>query len=432
MPHKAVRRAAAYLRPMFCVFDIESTGGKFGKEAIMEIALYRFDGEEVTDQLISLVHPHKPVQKFVSKMTGITEKMLARAPRFHEIAKRLVEITKDAVLVGHNVEFDYRMLRQEFNRLGYPFERKTLDTITLSEELIPDLESYGLSKVCKALDIHHSNKHRADVDARATLDLFKILREKDQQKKISVVGQSVQHTDWMKHKISDLQRAAKNQRGLFYLHDAEGKLLYIEASDNVKNALSRILIAENQRGKELREKTQSVKTEAAGNWLVARIKKFEELGKAKPPYNSKPNKNLQFGIAGDFRQKPAKLYLSDLESLGKKKPLAKAANEKSASRALRMFQRRRNNQDKYALLELLKNWPTDAIFSGRGRKRNEYCAFVIQESKLSGYFYYSLNEDLKDFKKIEKKLIPIADSEFFTELLKLGILSGEFRKVDFI
>ena len=80
-----------YLRPVFCVLDIEGSGGPFGKEAIIEIAVYRYDGEEVVDQLISLVHPHREVQKFVTKMTGITDKMLMRAPRFHEIAKRFAE-----------------------------------------------------------------------------------------------------------------------------------------------------------------------------------------------------------------------------------------------------------------------------------------------------------------------------------------------------
>ncbi|MGB0177242.1 MAG: PolC-type DNA polymerase III, partial [Owenweeksia sp.] len=69
---------------MYCILDIESTGGPFGKEAIMEIALFRYDGSEIVDQLISLVHPHREVQQYVSKITGITSKMLLRAPRFHE------------------------------------------------------------------------------------------------------------------------------------------------------------------------------------------------------------------------------------------------------------------------------------------------------------------------------------------------------------
>ncbi len=164
---------------MYCVLDIESTGGDFGKESIIEIALFKYDGHEVVDQLISLIRPHCKIQKYVSKITGITPKMLIQAPSFHEIARRIIELTKDTILVGHNVEFDYRMLRQEFDRLNYFYERKTLDTISLTQNLIPSLSSYGLDKVCNELGIHRAKKHRAENDARTTLKLFKILREKN-------------------------------------------------------------------------------------------------------------------------------------------------------------------------------------------------------------------------------------------------------------
>jgi DNA polymerase-3 subunit epsilon len=88
---------------MYVVLDVESTGGPIDKDAIIEIALYRFDGEKITDQLISLVHTDRPIQPFVQRMTGITPKMLRSAPRWQEIAKRVVEITEGAILVGHGV-----------------------------------------------------------------------------------------------------------------------------------------------------------------------------------------------------------------------------------------------------------------------------------------------------------------------------------------
>ena len=106
---------------MYAVVDIETTGGRFNEEAITEIAVYRFDGHEVVDQFSSLVNPERPIQPFVQKLTGINEKMLRNAPRFFEIAKRVIEITSDCVIVAHNAEFDYRMLRTEFQRLGYTY-----------------------------------------------------------------------------------------------------------------------------------------------------------------------------------------------------------------------------------------------------------------------------------------------------------------------
>ena len=125
--------------PMYAVVDVETTGGKYGEEGIIEIAIYKYDGLEIADQLISLINPERPIQPFVENLTGINERMLRNAPKFYEIAKRIVEITSDCVLVAHNASFDHRMLQTEFDRLGFDFERKTLCTVELSKKLIPDV-----------------------------------------------------------------------------------------------------------------------------------------------------------------------------------------------------------------------------------------------------------------------------------------------------
>ena len=110
--------------------------------------------------------------------------MLVNAPKFFEIAKRIVEITEDAVLVAHNAEFDYRIIRTEFKRLGFDFERQSLCTVDLAQKLLPDLPSYKLGKLVRSLGIPISDVHRAHGDAQATVELFKVLLEKDSQKEI--------------------------------------------------------------------------------------------------------------------------------------------------------------------------------------------------------------------------------------------------------
>src|SRR5690606_33583767 len=105
-------------------------------------AIYRYDGQKITDQLISLVSPEREIDKYVQKLTQITPKMVKTAPKFHELAKRVVEITEGTILVGHNVDFDYRMLKQEFKKLGYSYYRETIDTVKLSEKYFPEAGSY--------------------------------------------------------------------------------------------------------------------------------------------------------------------------------------------------------------------------------------------------------------------------------------------------
>jgi len=169
---------------VYAILDIETTGGKYNEEGLTEIAIYRFDGHEIRDKVSTLVNPEKPIQPFVQQLTGINEGMLRNAPKFHEVAKRIIEITKDCVLVAHNASFDFRVIHNEFKELGYDFDRPTLCTVELTKTLIPDLESYSLGKLCRKLGIPVSDRHRAEGDALATLKLFKILLQKDEEKEI--------------------------------------------------------------------------------------------------------------------------------------------------------------------------------------------------------------------------------------------------------
>ena len=75
---------------MYAILDIETTGGKFNEEGVTEIAIYRHDGHKITDQFISLVNPERAIQPFVERLTGINSLMLKNAPRFFEIAKRII------------------------------------------------------------------------------------------------------------------------------------------------------------------------------------------------------------------------------------------------------------------------------------------------------------------------------------------------------
>jgi len=164
---------------LYSIIDVETTGGKFNEEGITEIAIYKFDGNNIIDQFISLVNPDKPVQPFVQQLTGINDKMLVNAPKFYQIAKRVLEITDNTILVAHNSSFDYRMLKIEFDRLGYNYKIPQLCTVKLSKKLIPAMDSYKLGNLAKSLGISISNRHRASGDALATVELFKILLVKD-------------------------------------------------------------------------------------------------------------------------------------------------------------------------------------------------------------------------------------------------------------
>lgn len=277
---------------MYAILDIETTGGKFNEEGITEIAIYKFDGRTVVDQFITLVNPEKDIQPFVVQLTGINNKMLRNAPKFHEVAKRILEITKDCIVVAHNSSFDYRILKTEYNRLGYQFKRDTLCTVELSRKLIPGKPSYSLGKLCKSLGIPMSDRHRASGDALATIQLFKLLLDKDVDK--TIIENTIKHFDSkiVAEKLTSLLDEVPSIKGVYYLHKDDGQIIFMGKGNNIKNDLTNQFIKTTKRGVKIQEKTVSISYEPTGNLLLTHLKYYLELDNNKPKYNLRSKKRI--------------------------------------------------------------------------------------------------------------------------------------------
>lgn len=164
---------------MFTVVDIETTGNLYKYGKITEIAIISFNGIHITGTFQTLLNPEMDIPYRISRLTGITNQMVAEAPVFPMIARKIVELTAGKIFVAHNVNFDYQFLREEFLRLGYTFDRKKLCTVQLSRKLLPGHSSYSLGNICHDLGIVIEGRHRALGDALATTRLFQILLEKN-------------------------------------------------------------------------------------------------------------------------------------------------------------------------------------------------------------------------------------------------------------
>ena len=228
---------------MYAILDIETTGGKFNEEGITEIAIYKYDGQEIKDQFSSLVNPEKEIQPFVQKLTGINTKMLRNAPKFYEIAKRIVEITDNCILVAHNASFDYRILQTEFRRLGFSFERKSICTVELAQKLMPDQPAFSLGKLVRNLGIPFSDQHRAHGDAKVTLKLFELLLEKDVKKEILMEHIKIINPNKISSKYISIVEKLPSEMGVYYLHNSNNDIIYIGKSNNIKKRVLNHLTA---------------------------------------------------------------------------------------------------------------------------------------------------------------------------------------------
>ena len=401
---------------MYSIIDIESNGAPFRKESIIEIAIYRYDGHEITDQFISLVNPESEISAFVQKLTGITSKMVITAPKFHEIAKRVVEITKDSILVGHNIDFDYRMLRQSFKRLGYDFTIKTLDTIPLAKNLIPDEKSYSLSKLCKSIGIPLSEAHRASGDARATLDLFKLLIIKDKNNEII---QSHKEENLEKDYISKVQILTEdlpNERGIVYFQNSDGKIISSDVVEDLYKSAKKIFDSDKAKYKKLQEETEKISYELTGTDLIAKLMMQNKGIQKRQP--------LTFGL---FYRKN-KFILEKIKKEQEEKPLLRFKSFTQGLKAINYIKSREELTDLAEFTQKINLKGRNEIWFSSGRTLGEKSFLVLEKGKLIGFGFYELYHQIQSLDKIKKLMLPVP--RFTQDLqndLQLALLRNEYE-----
>ena len=213
---------------MFAILDIETTGGSPKSEKITKIAIFFHDGNKVVDEWTTLLNPEKTIPYFITGLTGITNEMVADAPRFFEVAKEIVKRTENHTIVGHNVSFDYSFIRSEFKRLGFNFDRKTLCTVKLSRKAFPGYKSYSLGKICKELGIEIRDRHRAAGDALATVKLFELIRDKQNDNgEPELLSESAGRYKNLNENltVNDIENLPE-ECGTYYFFDDKQQLLY--------------------------------------------------------------------------------------------------------------------------------------------------------------------------------------------------------------
>lgn len=403
---------------MYSIIDIESNGAGFRKECIIEVAIYKFDGHEIVDQFISLVNPEAEITNFVQKLTGITPKMVKTAPKFHEIARRIVEITENTTLVGHNIDFDYRMLRQSFQRLGYEFKINTLDTIPLAKKLIPEAESYSLGKLVKSLGIPLSDAHRAGGDARATLDLFKLLISKDKDSKIIQKQYEETNAKTYINKIKALTQDLPNERGIIYFQDEKGRILYSDFVDDISKSAKKLFNSKYKKYYEIQENTKQIHFELAGNIILAKL-----MMKTK---NIHKKENFPFGLY--FRNSK---YLVEKNNLHpKEKAILKFKSFTQGLKALNFIK----NKEEFNNPEDLKNKiclkKRNEILTFSGRTLGEKAFILIEKGEITAYGFYEFYNQIQSKAMLEKLKIPVnLSSSNFKNEIKLGLLRNDFEIV---
>ena len=450
---------------MYAILDIETTGGQFNEEGITEIAIYKFDGHEVVDQFISLVNPEIPIQPFVVKLTGINNAMLSSAPKFFEVAKRIIEMTNDCVIVAHNASFDYRILRTEFRRLGYDFEARTLCTVELSKKLLPEQPSHSLGKLVRALGIPMADRHRASGDALATVKLFKILLEKDLEKEIVKDFIKLEIEKGIAPKLLDIVASLPAKTGVYYIHNEKGNLVYIGKSRNIKKRINQHFTGTSTKCKKIQAEVFTVTYDETGSELIALLKESEEIKINKPIYNRAQRKSIfQLALYAE-KDKNGYINLKLQKADGRKKEITSFTSLQEGKNALfritshynlcqkltglyvsktNCFQYSIKECDGACIGEILpeeynarvqgfidKNSfeNQNMVLVDRGRTINERSAVLIENGIYKGYAFYDLNYQINNIEILKNIIIPMQNNRDTRNIIQSHVRKSKTLKI---
>jgi len=428
---------------IYAIVDIETTGGKYNEEGITEIAIFKHDGEKIIDQFISLINPKRSIQPYVVKLTGISEKMLRNAPKFFEVAKRIVEITDGCILVAHNAKFDYRILKLEFKRLGFKYSRKSICTVELSKKLIPDLKSYSLGKLTRSLGIPITDRHRASGDAIATTKLFELLITKDLDKEIIKASVRNKPKLQLEPKLTSIIESLTHETGIYYMHNKSGDIIYIGKSKNIKSRINQHFIGQNPKSKKIQMEVSAVSYEKTGSELLALLKESSEIKHHKPKFNRALRRTIF--THGLFTNIDSNGYINlKMEKIiGDKNPITTFANIRSAKSFINKIVEKYNlcqklcglynskkscfkyvvkdcngacvgkedvNEYNSKVNSVLDHYNYDLksmLIIDKGRTIDERSVIWIQKGILKGYGFFDLNYQISNVDVLSNLITPL-------------------------
>ena len=272
----------------YTIIDVETTGGvRYGR--MTEICIITVIDMKVVDIYSSLINPEEYIPRNITALTGITDAMVANAPRFHEIADIIEEKTKDAIFVAHNVNFDFGFLKKEFENMGSTFQRKKLCTVRLSRKLIPGLYSYSLGNLCTSIGISLKGAHRAEADTRATTELFLRLVNIDLDSDFTTIttflNKSSRQATLPPNIPTEEFEKLPNSAGVYIFRDKAGKELYVGKAINIKKRVLSHIYSKTQKSINLCTETYHLDYEETGNELTAFLLEAEYIRRFYPKYN---------------------------------------------------------------------------------------------------------------------------------------------------
>ncbi|QNN53173.1 DEDD exonuclease domain-containing protein [Nocardioides mesophilus] len=298
-PHWESQRSFDELgRPLrdttFCVVDLETTGGSAqGGSMITEIGAVKVRGGEVLGEFQTLVNPHQAIPPFIAVLTGITDSMVATAPRIEQVLPQFLEFARGTVLVAHNAPFDVGFLKHFAAQQQRPWPAfEVLDTAKLARRVVTRDETPNckLGSLATLFGSATTPNHRALSDARATVDVLHGLMER-----LGNLGvNTLEELATFSARVSTAQRRKRHLAeglphapGVYLFKDERGRVLYVGTSKDLRSRVRSYFTASETRSRmgEMVNLAASVQGIECTTPLEAEVRELRLIAEHKPRYN---------------------------------------------------------------------------------------------------------------------------------------------------
>lgn len=433
----------------FSIIDIETTGGMYRRDKITEIAIAIHDGTRVIDKWETLINPERSIPNNITMITGITNDMVATAPKFYEVAKQVVEFTEGCIFVAHNVRFDYSFIREEFKRLGFTYTRKQLCTVRLSRQVFPEIGKYSLGSLIRHFNISVNDRHRAMEDVLATVQVFDAILSKDQDKNAlkQMLNLGIRESRLPKNLSIQKLDELPHETGVYYFYNESGKVIYIGKAKNIRKRVVQHFLNVSSKAGKMQQQVHDISYELTGSELMALLFESAEIRRLQPEINkaqrgksyqhnvyaclqldgfyhlhagnSKTKKNKENILVAEFSQAAyAKNYINrfcaeflfclNKTALGKSEgPCIHYSMNRCAGACVGEVDISEYNN---ALLDVIKQMQylekETFIILDKGREETERSAFLIEEGVCTGMGYIDMDDGYVRFEDIKDALSP--------------------------
>ena len=277
----------------FVVVDLETTGGSAASSAITEIGAVKVRGGQPIGEFQTLVNPGTPIPAFIAVLTGITEAMVATAPRLGEALPAFLEFARGSVLVAHNAPFDVSFLKAGAARLDLAWPRfEVLDTAHLARQLVTRDEAPNrkLATLAALFGAATTPDHRALHDARATVDVLHALIGRVGNLGVTTLPELITFTS----RVSAAQRRKRHLAehlpcapGVYLFKDARGRVLYVGTSTDLRRRVRNYFTAAERRTRiaEMVGVAEQVTAVVCATPLEARVRELRLIAEHDPRYN---------------------------------------------------------------------------------------------------------------------------------------------------